>query len=129
MVKEGYGNHQTSKEYEPSIYGLEISDNTISLYGLEISGDNPYLINEADLTGNGNDEISVISYSPNGTQIHFEVFSFDGKNWNKILVPQMELGSGTDQTLEDLQNKVYSKNGNIYYLDSDLANNITEKKL
>jgi hypothetical protein len=41
----------------------------------------------------------------------------------------MEVGTGTDQTLEDLQNKVYSKNGNIYYLDADLANNITEKKL
>jgi hypothetical protein len=129
LLKEGYGNPQTNEEYEPNIYGLEISNNNISLNGIELREHNPYLINEGDLTGNGNDEISVISYSPNGTQIHFEVFSFDGKNWSKILVPQMEVGSGTDQTLEDLQNKVYSKNGNIYYLDADLVNNITEKKL
>ena len=128
LTKEAKGSPQTDADYEPNAYELKISDKSIALKGISHS-DNPKFVNEGDLNGDGTDEISVISNSPNGTQVTMEVMSYDGKSWKVLVKPEIENGLGTDLTLEDYQKRVYLKNGKIHYKTSDSAGVLSEKQL
>lgn len=128
LVKESKGTPITDSDYEPNEYDLIISDQNISKKGISL-GDFPKFINEGDLNCDGNDELSVVTYSWNGTLVYMSVMSFGGNSWKVLVSPQIEPGVGTDITLEELQKRVFLKEGKIHYINSDVAGIKTEKQL
>ena len=128
LVKKGYGNYQTDDKFEFDKNEILISTNKINVKGLNF-GSYPILINEGDLNENGGDELSIVSYSPNGTQVSLTVYSFNGNSWGKFLDVDNGPGTGTDLTLQDLQNRVYRKNKKTYYLNTDVAGVTAKKQL
>lgn len=79
------------------------------------------LINEGDLDGNGSEEFSLISWSPNGTQVSMDTYKIEKGKLVLICSPIFEPGIGTEVTNKMLNDRVYKKNGRIYYIDYDYA--------
>jgi hypothetical protein len=129
MAKEGFGHPQTDSVYEYNLFKFRCSDKGIQLPDDISNYPHPQLVNEGDLNNDGSDELSIIDYSTNGTQVDMKVYSFDGKKWKQILSPTIEPGVGTDITLDELQKRVYLKDGKICYMNSDVNGILTEKHL
>jgi len=87
------------------------------------------LINEGDLDGNGSDEFSLVTWSPNGTQVNMNTYKIQKGKLVLICSPQFEPGIGTDVTNKMLNDRVYKKNGRIYYIDSDYAGILKTKQV
>lgn len=128
LVKKGYNQEafQTDEDYEFDQNEILISTNKINVKGLKFEA-NPKLINEGDLNENGGDELSIVSYSPNGTQVSLTLYTFNRNRWIEILNLDRP-GEGSDLTLQDFQNMVYRKNNKIYYINKDFVEGITEIK-
>jgi hypothetical protein len=84
---------------------------------------------EGDLNGDKTEEISLISYSPNGTQVTMETYTFKDNKWTKLVSPVIEPGVGTDISMDELQKRVFSENNSIFYMNSDAAGVLTKKAL
>lgn len=87
------------------------------------------LINEGDLDGNGSDEFSLVSWSPNGTQVNMNTYKIEKGELVLICSPLFEPGIGTDVTNKMLNDRVYKKNGRIYYIDYDYAGFLKTKQV
>jgi hypothetical protein len=87
------------------------------------------LINEGDLDGNGSDEFSIVTWSPNGTQVSMSTYKIQKGKLILICSPQFEPGIGTDITNKMLNERVYKKNNRIYYIDSDYSGILKTKQI
>ncbi|MFM7684102.1 MAG: hypothetical protein ACKO7P_15370 [Bacteroidota bacterium] len=87
------------------------------------------LINEGDLDGNGSDEFSLVTWSPNGTQVNMNTYKIQKGILVLICSPQFEPGIGTEVTQKMLENRVFKKDGGIYYIDSDAAGILETKQV
>jgi hypothetical protein len=127
LTVKGQGNPQTDKDYKLDEYELKFSDDKIST--LKPNCCKPQILLEGDLNGDKTEEISLISYSPNGTQVNMETYSLKDNKWTKLVSPNIEPGVGTDISLDELQKRVFSENNKIYYMDADAAGILTKKAL
>lgn len=77
------------------------------------------LINEGDLNDDHTDEISVFQAPMNGCTYSMTTYSYKNGGWKK-LVETFLIPTGCESvTDQDLQKRVFRKDGIIYYYDSD----------
>jgi hypothetical protein len=127
LTVKGQGNPQTDKDYKADEFELKFSDE--KLPSMKPNCCNPQILLEGDLNGDKSEEISLISYSPNGTQVTMETYTFKDNKWTKLVSPVIEPGVGTDISMDELQKRVFSENNSIFYMNSDAAGVLTKKAL
>lgn len=127
LTVKGQGNPQTDKDYKSDEFELKFSDEKIP--AMKPSCCNPQILLEGDLNGDKTEEISLVSYSPNGTQVTMDTYTFKDNKWTKLVSPVIEPGVGTDISMDELQKRVFSEKNSIFYMDSDAAGLLTKKAL
>lgn len=89
---------------------------------IEFSCDRDYslLINEGDLNDIPGDEITIYSPPFGGCTYHMTTYSFIENKWI-IVVPTFLISTACEPlSYEELQDRIFKENGNIYYYDMDL---------
>lgn len=77
------------------------------------------LINEGDLNGDGKDEISVFQAPINGCSYSMTTYSYTNNAWNTFIETFL-IPTGCDGLNDkELQKRVFSENGNVYFYDVD----------
>jgi hypothetical protein len=92
-----------------------------NIKNLSVLNDCGKLYNEGDLDGNGTEEFSIVTWSPNGTQASMNTYKIKDGKIVLICSPKLEPGIGTDLTDKMIKDRVYKKSGVIYYKNSDSA--------
>jgi hypothetical protein len=127
LTVKGQGNPQTDKDYKLDEYELKFSDDKIP--AMKPNCCKPQILLEGNLNSDKTEEISLITYSPNGTQVTMETYTFKDNKWTKLVSPVIEPGVGTDISMDELQRRVFSENNSIFYMNSDAAGVLTKKAL
>jgi hypothetical protein len=96
---------------------LFFSDKTIP--AMRLGCCDVYLINESDLNKDKTTEISVFQAPENGCTYTWTTYSYKAGQWTK-LIPMFIVPTYCDPlTAADLEKKVFTENGNVYYWDID----------
>ena len=115
-IKEGKGNPVdggTADEYS-------INFSTTKLKSIKVGCCNTRLINEADLNGDGRDEITVYQAPMNGNTYSMTTYTFANGAW-KVLIETFLIPTGGDYLSdEDLQKRIFKEDGYVYYYDVDV---------
>ncbi len=77
------------------------------------------LINEGDLTGNGQDELSVYQAPMNGNTFSMTTYSFVDGSWKVVIDMFMIPTAGDFLTNDQLQKRIFKENGVVYFFDVD----------
>ena len=116
QTKSGVGN--AIENGTPGSYAVYFSINSIPT--IEAGCCEIILINEGDLKGDGADDISLYQAPMNGNTYSLTTLSLKDTVWETI-VPLFLIQTGvTPLSPSDLEQRVYSKCGIIYYLDNDV---------
>lgn len=78
------------------------------------------LVNEGDLNGDGADDISLYQAPMNGNTYTMQTMSLKDTTWQSIVPLFMIPTGGTPLTNQDLQNRIFLEDGQLYYLDTDV---------
>ena len=111
-TKQGVGN--ASEDGTPDVYVVKF---TGSGDVINIGCCDARLINEGDLNGDGKEELSVFQYPENGNTCTFKTYTFSGGSWKELFDPFLVPAAGEPVTNRELQGKVVSDSGAIYYYD------------
>ncbi len=114
QTKSGVGN--AVENGTPGSYAVFFSTNlipTIVAGCCEI-----ILINEGDLDGDGAEDISLYQAPMNGNIYTMTTLSLKDTTWETIVPVFLIPAGGKPLTPKDLDERVYSKDGIVYYLDN-----------
>jgi hypothetical protein len=103
----------TSAEYQ-----LQFSDT--NLPHINIGCCDVRIINEGDLNTDGADELSLFLAPVNGCVYSMTTYSFKNGIWLQIIKPFIIMTDCDGVSNEELQNRIFTENKSIYYLDTDL---------
>jgi hypothetical protein len=99
-------------------WALFFSDKTIP--AMRLGCCEVYLINEGDLNKDKATELSVFQAPENGCTYMWTTYSYKAGQWAK-LIPMFLVPTYCDPfTVADLEKKVFTENGKVYYWDIDL---------
>jgi hypothetical protein len=115
QTENGYGN--AIENGTPGAYSIYFSSATIS--EISVGCCEVILINEGDLNSDGADDLSLFQAPMNGNTYSMKTMSFSDSLW-KVIVPTFLIPSaGSNISSEGLQNKVYVRDGIIYFQQTD----------
>lgn len=116
-VKIAQGQGNPVEGGTPDQYEIQFSDSRLK--PVMVGCCNIRLINEGDLNDDHTDEISVFQAPMNGCTYSMTTYSYKNGGWKK-LVETFLIPTGCESvTDQDLQKRVFCKDGIIYYYDSD----------
>lgn len=116
LVKEGQGN--PVEEGTPDEYQIQFSGNILK--PINAGCCEILLVNEKDLNNDGTDEISIYQAPSNGCTYTLTTYSFTKEAWKQTVEPLL-IPTGCDPVSnEDIQNRVFNENNDIYYYETDL---------
>ncbi len=103
---------------------LLFSDKTIP--SLRLGCCNVYLINEGDLNNDKATEVSVFQAPDNGCTYLWTTYSYKAGQWTKF-IPIFLVPTYCDPIkVADLEKKVFTENGKVYYWDIDLNDEVNK---
>lgn len=114
-VKEGQGNPM--EDGTPDQYEIRFSDS--KLKPIKAGCCEIILINEGDLNKDGTDEFSIYQAPMNGCTYTLTTYSFIKGNWKKIVDTFMIPTACEGLSYDDMQNRIFRENNNIYYYETD----------
>lgn len=113
IIKEG------EFQEKPWIFSIDFSDKNIPSILFECDRDYSTLINEGNLGRIGGDKLSVYSPPLGGCTYTMKTYSFSKNKWN-IIVPLFLVPTACeDLTDNELQERIFSENGSIFYYEVD----------
>tara|TARA_B100000745_G_C19901911_1_gene302174 strand:+ start:54 stop:557 length:504 start_codon:yes stop_codon:yes gene_type:complete len=102
----------------PDLYAIYFSDGQIP--EIEVGCCEVVLVNEGDLNGDGADDISLFQAPMNGNTYSMTTVSLTDTTWETIVPSFFIPTAGYPLSVTDLQNRVYVKQGVMYYLVTDV---------
>ncbi len=123
-TKEAKGN--PVEEGTPAEYEVRFSDPSIK--AIKAGCCDITLINEGDLNLDGKDEISLYQAPMNGCTYTMTTYVLEQGNWKTMVKPFLIPTGCEEISVKELQNLVFSKNRNIYYLSKDMSSEKAEWK-
>ncbi|MFT7590741.1 MAG: hypothetical protein ACI9UJ_000653 [bacterium] len=118
QTDKGYGN--AIENGVPGAYSIYFSSATIS--EIKVGCCDVILINEGDLNDDGADDLSLYQAPMNGNTYSMKTMSLNDSLWNVIVPTFLIPNSGFNISSEGLQNKVYERDGIIYFQQTDFDN-------
>lgn len=116
-VKVAQGQGNPVEDGTSDVYEIKFSDSRLK--PISVGCCSVRLINEGDLNHDQSDEISVFQTPMNGCTYSMTTYSYKNGDWKKLVKTFLIPTNCESITDHDLQKRVFSENGAIYYYDSD----------
>ncbi len=115
-VVEGTGN--PVEDGTPGKFTIVFNNKTLP--DLAVGCCNPTPVGEGDLNGDGAAELSVFQSPMNGCVYTMTTYTFRKGKWEQLFEPFL-IPTGCDEiTKEEIESLVYTENGKVYILETDV---------
>jgi hypothetical protein len=116
QTEKGYGN--AIENGVPGTYSVFFSSEQIA--EIPVGCCEIKLINEGDLNGDGADDLSIYQAPMNGNSYWMKSLSWSDTTWNTIVPAFMIPTAGVSLTDEELQDRVFTEGGLLFYFETDM---------